>query len=71
MKCDDCKEFKFGCKRIEDEKGAFWLCPDCLNRYRMTVEYRNEMTRHLNAMREIQNKYGVKKDDYQNNQNHM
>ena len=70
MKCDDCKEFKFGCKRIEDKKGAFWLCPDCLNRYRMTVEYRNEMTRHLNAMREIKNKYGVKKDD-QNNQNHM
>lgn len=70
MKCDDCKEFKFGCKRIEDEKGAFWLCPDCLNRYRMTIEYRDEMTRHLNAMREIKNKYGVKKDD-QNNQNHM
>lgn len=70
MKCDDCKEFKFGCKRIEDEKGAFWLCPDCLNRYRMTIEYRDEMTRHLNAMREIKSKYGVKKDD-QNNQNHM
>lgn len=71
MKCDDCKEFKFGCKRVENEKGAFWLCPECLNRYKMTIEYRDEMTRHLNAMREIQKKYGVKKDDYQNNQNHM
>lgn len=63
MKCDDCKEFKFGCKRVEGEKDVFWLCPECMNRYKMT--------RHLNAMREIQNKYGVKKDDYQNNQNHM